>query len=197
MPGCVVLSREKNISIGDKDVYTEALIPIHSTLIDCLLCARHEPKRNVSFMRFFFLVYTAVSFPGGSRSERVKSKSLQTWHRHGRPRPARAASPLLLTSLNGLQQHLCGFCPLGYCSSCPPTPAAALNVLPGLLAGQLASPLVKALLDLRPVYIYLSFRLLHGIAIICMCLSVCPNGQNILEGRECVLPLQCWALPGT
>lgn len=62
-----------------------------------------------------------LSFLGGSRLERVKSKSLQTWHRHGRPQPRRAAfaaAPRL--AYKAPATHLCGFCPLRLCSFCFP-----------------------------------------------------------------------------
>ena len=192
---------------------TKALRSVHSMLIECLRCAGHykqlcccppEPYSNTyncnGSLMLFSLLTQAVSFPGGSQLETIKSKSLQMWHIRGRPRAVSTAylacplPPLFCSNNTPLVSALLDFA----LSDWPPwisfpdflarpTPihpfALRLSVTSSKSLTWPTAPLYMPVVSLTT----LNHKYIH--------VPVCP--KNILEGRDCLLPHQCWAPPGT
>ena len=88
-------------------------------------CVPAVPDLTVIHTRMFleccfsaWLYQGFLSFPGGNRLDRMKSKSLQTWHTHGRPRLAHAASSTAQLPFYAPVAHLWFPPPLPLASTC-------------------------------------------------------------------------------
>ena len=121
---------EKNINWGQWRLHRSTYIHSSniqwmSTVSQTLRAAVSLPSRtlrwctqgcflNVAFLPWLYQGF--LSFPGGNRLDRMKSNSLQTWHTHGRPRLAHAASSTA---------HLPFYAPVAHLWFPPPPPLAS------------------------------------------------------------------------